>query len=155
MISKDRVRIHPCIKRTLRARLRQHCASVNATETAVVELAIEKHIDGTADKTLLLRRLDRIGRAIDRLGHSIDLHMEAYAIWVKLWFAHTPSVPEEAKRSARSLAESRFKQYIDHVTAEYTAGRRFLQDMPHESVADEQELLEAANGEETDPEKPK
>ncbi len=155
MISKDRVRIHPCIQRTLRARLRQHCASVNATETAVVERAIEKYIDGTGDKTLLFRRLDRIGRAIERLEHAVDLHMEAYAIWVKLWFAHTPSVPEEAKRAARSLAESRYKQFVDHVAAEFNGGKRFLQDLPHESIADEKELLEATDDEDTKPESTK
>ena len=144
MIGKDRVRIHPYLPRALRAQLLQHCASVNATEASVVEAAIRKYIDGTGDKTLLFRRLDRLGRSIQRLERDLDLHMEAFAIWVKLWFAHTPSVPEDAKRSARQLAESRYRQFVEHVAEQFNAGRRFMQDLPHESIADDAELAEVA-----------
>ena len=151
MISKDRVRITPYIPRTLHTQLRRHCASVNATEAAVVELALRKHIDGTGEKTMLLRHLDRLGRAIERLEHAAELHMEAHAVWIKLWFAHTPPVPENAKQAARALAETRYKQYVQHLAEQFNGGKRFFHDLPKESIADERELLEAAEDADTEP----
>ena len=63
-MSKGRSRITPYIPHALRQQLRQHCASVRTTERAVIELALRKHLEGTSDKTVLLRQLDRVGRTI-------------------------------------------------------------------------------------------
>jgi hypothetical protein len=71
--------------------------------------------------------------------------MEAFAIYVKLWFAYTPHIPDNAKDSARRTAESRFAQYQEYVIEQFQGGRRFVDDLPREVIADEAELSRMAN----------
>jgi hypothetical protein len=69
---------------------------------------------------------------------------EAFAVFVRLWLAHTPRVPDDAKELARRTAESRFAQFIEHVVERFTGGHRFLDDLPREELADEAELTNLA-----------
>ena len=143
-IRRGRARLVPRVPAELAQRLAEVCASTNATESAVVEAALRQHLDGTSDRTLLFRRLDRIGRAVERIHRDLELLSEAFGVFVQLWFAHTPSVDEGEKKSARRDAESRYKQFLEHVTWRFSGGRRFLDDLPRESIADDAELADVA-----------
>ena len=57
---------------------------------------------------------------------DLELLSEAFAMFVRMWFAHAPRIREEAKREARDLAENRYKQFVQHVAQEFSGGRRFL-----------------------------
>ncbi len=135
---KARVWTH--LSATLRDRLSSYCAASNITERAVFEAALEQYISGTSDMTLILRRLDRLGRAADRVHRDVELLSATLAVFVRLWFAHTPSLREEAKPAAREDAESRYRQFMDYVAQEFTGGRRFLDDLPREVIAKDAEL---------------
>jgi predicted transcriptional regulator len=143
-IRRGRARLVPRVSAEVAQRLSDVCASTNATETAVVEAALRQHLDGTSDRTLLFRRLDRLGRALDRSHREIELLSEAFGVFVHVWFAHTPPLDEEEKKSARRDAESRHKQFLEHVTRRFSGGRRFLDDLPRESIADDAELIALA-----------
>jgi hypothetical protein len=54
-------------------------------------------------------------------------------------------MPEDAKRSARMNADSRYKQFVEHVVQQFSGARRFLDDLPQESLADEAELVAIGN----------
>ena len=101
---------------------------------------VEQYLNGASDMTLVLRRLDRLGRADDRVHRDVELLSASFAVFVRLWFAHTPSLREEAKPAAREDAESRYQQFKDYVAQEFTGGRRFLDDLPREAIADDSEL---------------
>ncbi len=133
-------RVWTHLSATLRDRLSSYCAASNLTERAVFEAALEQYISGTSDMTLVLRRLDRLGRAADRVHRDVELLSATFAVFVRLWFAHTPSLREEAKPAAREDAESRYQQFKDYVAQEFTGGRRFLDDLPHEVIANDAEL---------------
>jgi hypothetical protein len=135
-----RVRVYTRLTETLRDQLSSYCAASGIAERAVFEAALQQYMAGTSDLTLVLRRLDRIGRACERILRDLALSSEAFAVFIRLWFAHTPSVPEDAKPAARSTAESRYKQFVEHVAHQFSVGRRFLDDLPHEVVADDAEL---------------
>jgi hypothetical protein len=111
---------------------------------------LRQHLDGTSDRTLLFRRLDRLGRAVERSHRDVELLAEAFAVFVGVWFAHTQSVPEEDKKFARRDAEDRYNKFVEHVGQQYAGGRRFLDDLPRESVADTAELDELAQKASTD-----
>src|ERR1700677_4135382 len=93
-IRRGRARLVPRVPAELAQRLAEVCASTNATESAVVEAALRHPLDGTSDRTLLFRRLDRLGRALQRSQRDLDLLSEAFGVFVQLWFAHPPSVDE-------------------------------------------------------------
>ena len=52
--------------------------------------------------------------------------------------------PESGKKSARASAEVRYRQFVEHVAAQFSGGRRFLDDLPHEAIGDEGELAAVA-----------
>ena len=133
-------RVWTYLSATLRDRLSSYCAASKISERAVFEAAIEQYISGTSDMTLVLRRIERLGRATDRVHRDVELLSATFAVFVRLWFAHTPSLREEVKPAAREDAESRYQQFKDYVTQEFAGGRRFLDDLPREALADDAEL---------------
>jgi hypothetical protein len=101
--------VQPYIEEGLARRLRDLCAARGFTETHVVQEALRLYLDGTADGTLVLRRLDRLGREVQRTQRDLDIFAEAFGIWVRVWFAHTPALADETKRAARAAADVRYR----------------------------------------------
>jgi len=143
-VRRGRVRLLPYVDPALAQRVDQFCAATDVTVSAVVAAAIGQYLDGTSDATLVLRRLDRLGRAVARNHRDVELLSEAFAVFVRLWFAHTPAIPEAAKGSVRASAESRYRQFVEHVAEQFSGGHRFLDDLPHEAIGDEGELAAVA-----------
>jgi hypothetical protein len=141
----ERVRLQPYVDAPLARQLVAYSAATGKTTSFVVQAALRQYLDRTDDKMLLLGRLDRLGRAWDRTQRDLELHMEAFAIYVKLWFAHTPHIPDNAKDYARRTAESRFAQFQEYVVEQFQGGRRFVDDLPREVIADEAELSRMAS----------
>lgn len=133
-------RVWTYLSAPLRDRLSSFCAASNVTERAVFEAAIEQYISGTSDLTLVLRRIERLYRAADRLHEDVELLQAAFTVFVQLWFAHTPGLSEERKAAAREEAESRYQHFKVYVTQEFAGGRRLLDDLPREAIADDAEL---------------
>ncbi|MGH7438023.1 MAG: hypothetical protein ACRENE_20265, partial [Polyangiaceae bacterium] len=69
-----------------------------------------------------------------------QLFAQALAVFVQLWLGHAPTLKDDERKAARKTAESRYKQFVEHVGKEFSGGRRFLDDLPRELVADEAEL---------------
>jgi hypothetical protein len=143
-IHRGRVRLQSYVNPPLADRVGRFCAAMGISESALVKSALEQYLDGTADATLVLRRLDRLGRAGARTQRDLELLSEAFAVYIRVWFAHTPNVPEDAKPGARRHAEGRYQQFVQHVAEQFSGGRRFLDDLPHEPIADEAELATLA-----------
>ena len=138
--TKKKKRIAPYVEAPMVQRLHAYCLQNRMSESAVVRRALTQYLDGIGDGTLLLRRIDRLGRGAARAQRDIELLSEAFAVFTKLWFAHTPPVPDDMKPGARASAQTRFKQFVDHVTEQFGGGHRFLDDLPREHFADDAEL---------------
>jgi predicted DNA-binding protein len=123
-----------------RKRLAIHCSAHRVTESAAVREALERHMDGTSDLALVLRRLDRLSRGEERLQRDLELLSQAFGLFVRLWLAHTPRLPRDTRAAARASAEARYKQFLDHVAERFASGKRFVDDLPQERVADDDEL---------------
>lgn len=141
----ERVRLQPYVDAPLAKQLVAYSAATGTTTSFVVQAALRQYLDRTGDKTLLMGQLARLRRACDRTQRDLEIHMEAFAIYVKLWFAHTPSIPDKAKDSARRTAESRFAQFQEYLVEQVQGGRRFVDDLPREVIADEAELSRMAS----------
>jgi hypothetical protein len=66
-------RVWTYLSAPLRDRLSSFCAASNVTERAVFEAAIEQYISGTSELTLVLRRIERLYRAADRVHEDVEL----------------------------------------------------------------------------------
>lgn len=137
--------IHPYLPPELVRALKLYSAGKGKTESSVIEAALKDYLDGTSDKALLMKRLNRIKHNQDRHTRDLQVLTEAFAVFMEFWFAHTPQIlGEGAKDEARRIASERFGKYRDLV-AKRLSGRssRFLNDVVQD-VPDPEELKEKA-----------
>ncbi|HXX65892.1 MAG TPA: hypothetical protein VEK07_01845 [Polyangiaceae bacterium] len=138
-IRPRRSRIYPYLAHDLRQRLSQYCAAGGTTESAVVDAALRQYLDRTSDRTLLMRRLNRLDQAVRRGHGELGLLCEAFALFLKIWFAHTPAIAAEGRKAALTTSETRYRQFVEHLGARLTRGRRFVHDLPPECVGEGRE----------------
>jgi hypothetical protein len=144
-MSNERVRLQPYVDAPLAKQLAAYSAATGRTTSFVVQAALRQYLDRTDDKMLLLQRINRLAWAWERTQRDLELFMEGFAIYVKLWFAHTPHIPDNAKDFARREAESRFAEFQEYLVEQFQGGRRFVDDLPREIIADEAELSRMAS----------
>ena len=141
--------IHPRLPPELNQQIRLYCQNKRLTMSEFVKAAAETYLSGTDDVTMLYRGHERIVRALQIRQRDGDVMMEALTMFVKIWFAHTPSLPESQKDAARAQAASRYQSYCEAVARNLSKGHPFLHDLPHEVVADVEELALATKGQTT------
>ena len=85
--------VHSRLKRRTYNRFKAYTARTGASESAVINAALEKHLDNSADTALIIRRLDRLSRAVARTHRQSDTIAEVLSAFIQIWFAHTPADP--------------------------------------------------------------
>lgn len=141
----SRKNIHPYLSDDLLAQFKKYCATANATESSVVEEALQRFFDDRYDVQLLLRRLDRHGRSIDRIKRDVDFFAQAFSVFVQVWFAHTPKLPDDARPAANSIAQKRYGDFVDYVARSCASGEKFFE-LLTQDVAASEDLAAAAKG---------
>ena len=137
-------RIQPYVGPTLHARLVEHCAARGVTESSVVTESLTQYLDGLSDPTLLYRRLDRVTRALDRTERELGVLSQAFALFVRLWLAHTQRLPKESRAAATASAEERYREFLDALALRVAGGKRLFDDLPQDQLADHDELASLA-----------
>jgi hypothetical protein len=120
---RTRKRIHPYVTPDLAHRLTSYCAAKGITESSAVQAAVENHLDGEAkDNELIIRRLDRLGRA--SLGHQRDLALltESFVFFAQVCFAFLPQMAEADKPAAERQSAKRYRQLVDFVSQQLAGG---------------------------------
>jgi len=126
-----RVRVGTRLSLELRNRLTKYCAASGISERTIIEDALRKYLDGTDDSALVLRRFDRMERALARDHRALELLSEAFGRYMRMWFAtQTPSVAEGGMGATRGAAEARYKQFAQYLGAQFAQGHRFIDDGP-------------------------
>lgn len=138
--SSRRKRITPYLPADVADRLAGHCAAANVTESAAVEEAVRQYLDDTSHKTLVQRRLDRLGHAVERLQRDQEIHAEAFVIFIKLWLAYVPAISSEARDAARRAADGRFQEFLGRLKKRVSAIERLRHLIADEPIADHQQL---------------
>jgi len=124
-----RKNIHPYLSPELMKNFKSYCNKNNVSQSSVVEAALQEYLDDNSDIRLLLRRLDRQGRHLDRLERDVAVLSEAFGVFVQLWFAHTPRLGDMERKSAEKEAWDRYSQFVDYVSNQITGGHRFINDL--------------------------
>jgi len=124
---RTRQQIYPCVTPALRKRLTLYASKRGTSYSSVVEAALVQYLDAdTTDRTLLLRRLDRVGRDLAVVERDLDVLSHAFGIFLQVWFAHTPQIDEGMKRSAEQDALQRYSRFLDHLAAEAVKSESFV-----------------------------
>jgi hypothetical protein len=130
-----RVRVCARLSVELRAKLAKYCAASGISERTVIEDALQKHLDSKSDTELLLRRFDQVKRDMARDHRDLELLSEAFGRYMRLWFvAHVPNTAEAGRAAARGAAETQYRQFAQHLGAQFKGGHRFVDDVPIEAL---------------------
>ena len=70
---------------------------------------------------------------------------EALSVFVKIWFAHTPRIPDSDKDHAQ-----RYEQFCDYVAKQVSGGHYFVDDLAEDSPISDEEL-NASDGRKSGP----
>lgn len=152
--SRPKQQIHPFVSYDVYRRFRVYCARRGVSQAAVVETAIRQYLDQSSDPALIMRRLDRSGRRLERIRREVELLSEFVSVWVRLWLAHTPQLPEAARTAAQSSAAKRYQQILEFVSKRLSGGQRLATDLIGDEIGDEDELASAAGGTQSGSEPP-
>jgi hypothetical protein len=122
---RTRRRIHPYVRPELAERLVAYCAAKGITESSFVETALEGRLAGhERDNEVIIRRLDRLSRAVGRTQRDIEVLSEGFAVIVQTWFAVVPERTAEERSVGNRLSSSRFQQFLDIVADRLARGSR-------------------------------
>ena len=127
---RTRTRIHPYVVPAIADRLAAYCGAKGLTESAAVEAAIEQYLDaGEKDNALILRRLDRLGRASAQHQRDLEVLSEAFAVFVYRWLGTLPELTPAEREVMSRLATNRYQLFLGAL-AQNLAGpsRSFLTD---------------------------
>lgn len=102
------------------------------SKSAIVEAAVASFLSGdSADKleAAMSRRLDRLGRQIDTLDEDLAILGETVSLFIRIWLAATPPLPENAQASARAKGAERFDGFMQSLGRRLATGDRFLKEL--------------------------
>jgi hypothetical protein len=106
------------------------------SKSAVNHAALARYLDDTNHDQAILRKLDRIERNQERGQRDGDFLVEAFAVFVQIWLAHTPRLADADKPSAEQSALQRFREYAEHVAEKVAEGGTFLGHLVRKNVSD-------------------
>lgn len=113
----------------------------NISKSAIVEAAVASFLAGDTSEKLeaaMSRRLDRLGRQIGTLDEDLAVLGETVSLFVNIWLASTPPLPESAQASARAKGAERFERFMQTLGKRLASGDRFLKELSRdvESASD-------------------
>jgi len=136
-----RVRVCARLSVELRDKLARYSAASGISERTVIEDALQKHLGNESHTELLVRRLDLIKRDMARDHRDLELLSEAFGRYMRLWFvAHAPSAGEAGKAAPRAAGEVPYRQFAQHLGTQFKQGHRFVDDMPVDAFAGEDDV---------------
>jgi hypothetical protein len=150
---RKRVRVQAYVEPELAQRIAERVKTTGATESGVVRSSLLQYLDSESDAMLVLRRLDRLGRALARQHRDVEFHSEAFSVFVRSWLAQAPTLDDDRQSAPGTPAEGRYRRFVEGVVEQFSGGSRFLDDLPQEPVASDTEL-DAIRGK-TDEERPR
>jgi hypothetical protein len=99
---------------TLKA-LEAFAADRRKSMSLVAEAAILSFLtpdDSDRREAAIARRLDRIGRILERLERNDGIALETLALFIRHWLTATPALPEQDSAAARAKGAERYERFV-------------------------------------------
>lgn len=113
-MKKDRLNIY--FDPRLTNELETLAARRKVSKSAIVEAALASYLspDGADQKeAAIVRRLDRLTRAVERLERDQTISTEAVALFVKFWLTTTPPLPDTMRDAAQATGRERYEGFVE------------------------------------------
>lgn len=93
--------------------LRSYAGARRQPLSIMAEAAVAAFVDPDQKEAIMVRRLGKIERQVDRLARDSNITIEALMVYVWLWLAANPPLPEQAALAARASATDRYDQFME------------------------------------------
>ena len=121
----------------LMTKLADHAGRKGVSQALIVEAALASHLspDG-ADRleAALARRLDRIGRHLERLERHVAITNEALAVFVRFWLTSTPPLPDSALAAAQTKGRERYQGFVEALGRRLARGRTLADEVVRDAA---------------------
>lgn len=100
----------------LSAELEALAARRKLSKSQIVEAALAAFLspDGADQReAAIVRRLDRLTRAVERLERDVTVGNEALALFVKFWLTTTPPLPDTMRDAAQAKGRERYEGFVE------------------------------------------
>ena len=128
MASAARIRHQFFLSEDLTERLETLASRPGVSKSAILADAVEAWLNRRGAHELDDRfglRLDRLTRAIDKVGRDGEVLLETVALFVRYELAIHPPLAEN-DHAGRAMARERFNAFVQQVGRQIAAGRRTL-----------------------------
>ena len=128
MASSSRIRHQLFLSEELTERLEALAARPGVSKSAILADAVEAWLNRRGASELDDRfglRLDRLTRAIDKVGRDGEILLETVALFVRYELAIHPPLAEN-DHAGRAMARERFNAFVQQVGRQISTGRRTL-----------------------------
>ncbi len=96
------------------------------SKSEIVQAAVASHLSPDSDEAAeaaLVRRLDRIGRELERQGRDLTIANEAIALFVKAWLTATPALSAGDQKAQNAKGQERYSGFLDALARRLASGR--------------------------------
>ena len=125
---KQTFRLDAGLVRSVEVRARQR----GTTKTEVVEAALTALLlpqDQDRAEALLIRRLDRLVRLLERLEWHTDLTNETLALFVRHWLTSTAPLPDDALVAAQATGKRRWEGFVEALAKRMDGGAKLAAEL--------------------------
>lgn len=96
------------------------------SKSEIVQAAVASYLSPDGDEAAeaaVVRRLDRIGRALERLERDVTISNEAIGLFVKAWLTATPSLSAGDQKAQSAKGQERYIGFLDALARRLASGR--------------------------------
>jgi hypothetical protein len=127
-----RAQIHPRLPADVTKRVRTFAAAKGSSQSSVIEAALASYLDDSGERAVILRRLDRLSRAIRKVNRDVTIVADALSIFIQVWLVQTNRIPDHERVRAEQNAEKRFAHFKEQLAGRMATGRSFIGDLVRE-----------------------
>lgn len=132
-MKKDRLNVY--FDPTLAGELESLAARRKVSKSQIVEAALASYLspDGADQReAAIVRRLDRLTRAIERLERDLAISTEALALFVKFWLTTTPPLPDTMREAAQAKGRERYFGFVEALGRRLAKGSTLTKEISEE-----------------------
>ena len=96
------------------------------SKSEIVQAAVASYLSPDGDEAAeaaVVRRLDRIGRALERIERDVTISNEAIGLFVKAWLTATPSLSGGDQKTQSAKGQERYIGFLDALARRLASGR--------------------------------
>ena len=108
------------------------------SKSAIVETALASYLSPDADEqreAAIVRRLDRLTRAIERLERDQTIAAEALALFVKFCLTTTPPLPDTMRTAAQAKGRERYEAFVEALGRRLAKGTTLTREVSEDVAA--------------------